>query len=129
MDINKFYLDYEILFEVLTLIVIFAFFIERALAVIFESERFIKMYESGTKRKGLKELLTVIVSIATCMYWRLDAFSVISAAHANMTIPGYLLTGMVVAGGSKAAMKLFKDMMGIMSSSEEKRLAAKKKKK
>ena len=116
-----FYLDYEMLFEILVVIVIFSFFVERALAVIFESRWFINIYEKNVKRKGIKELLAVVVSIAVCIYWELDAFSVISEAHANMTIPGYILTGMVVAGGSKASIKLFKDTMGFMSHAEDER--------
>ena len=40
MDPNLFYLNYERLFEVLVTIVIFSFFIERALSVVFESRWF-----------------------------------------------------------------------------------------
>ena len=64
MDPNLFYLNYERLFEVLVTIVIFSFFIERALSVVFESRWFIKMYEANKKRKGLKEFFALAVSIA-----------------------------------------------------------------
>ncbi len=123
MDIKSFYLDYEMLFEILIVIVVFSFFIERALAVIYESRWFINLYKDEKKRKGLKEFLAVVVSIAVCTYWKLDALTVISSAHANMTVPGYILTGMVVAGGSKASIALFKDLLGFMSTAEAERKA------
>ena len=121
MDPNLFYLNYERLFEVLITIVIFSFFVERALSVLFESRAFIKMYDSSNKRKGLKEVIAVVVSIAVCIYWKLDAMSVIMVSHEEMTMAGYILTGAIVAGGSKASIKLFRDMMGFMSSAEKER--------
>ncbi len=126
MDPNLFHLDYEKLFEVLVTIVIFSFFIERALAVIFESRWFINMYEANRKRKGLKEVVALIVSIAVCIYWQLDALSIIIVSHAEMQMPGYILTGAIVAGGSKASIKLFRDVMGFMSNAENEREEDKK---
>lgn len=125
MDPNLFHLDYERLFEVLVTIVVFSFFIERALAVIFESRWFINMYEANKKRKGLKEVIALIVSIAVCIFWQLDALSIIMVSHTEMQIPGYILTGAIIAGGSKASIKLFKDMMGFMSHAEEERKKSK----
>ena len=103
------------------MIVVFSFFIERALAVIFESRWFIKMYDANEKRKGLKEVVALIVSIAVCIYWQLDAFSIIMVSHSEMQIAGYILTGAVVAGGSKASIGLFKGLMGFMSHAEKER--------
>ena len=125
MDPNLFHLDYERLFEVLVTIVVFSFFIERALSVIFESRWFINMYEANKKRKGLKEVVALIVSIAVCIFWQLDALSIIMVSHTEMQIPGYILTGAIIAGGSKASIKLFKDMMGFMSHAEEERKKSK----
>ena len=128
MDPNLFYLDFERLFEVLITIVIFSFFIERALAVIFETRWFIKMYDNpNEKRKGVKEIIALIVSIAACVFWQFDAFSIIVVSHSEMQIAGYILTGAIVAGGSKASIKLFKDTMGFMSSAEKIRQDDKKK--
>ena len=129
MDPNYVFLDIERLFEVLLMIVVFSFFIERALAVIFESRWFIKMYDANEKRKGLKELIALIVSIAVCIFWKLDAFSIIMVSHSEMQISGYILTGAVVAGGSKASIGLFRGMMGFMSHAEEEREDKRKKKK
>ena len=121
MDPNLFYLDYERLFEVLVVIVAFSFFIERALAVIFESQWFINIYEANEKRKGLKELIALIVSIAVCVFWKFDALSILVVSHSQMQIAGYILTGAIIAGGSKASIKFFKDTMGFMSSAEKER--------
>lgn len=121
MDPNYFYIDYERLFEVLITIVIFSFFIERALSVLFESRSFIKMYDASDKRKGAKEIIALIVSIAVCIYWKLDALSIIMVSHEETTVAGYILTGAIVAGGSKGSIKLFRDIMGFMSSAEKER--------
>jgi hypothetical protein len=127
MDPNLFYLNYERLFEVLVTIVIFSFFVERALSVLFESRSFIKMYDASDKRKGIKEIIASALSIAVCIYWKLDAFSIVIVAHEEMTIPGYILTGAIVAGGSKASVKLFRDVMGFMSTAEKERQDSKNK--
>jgi len=127
MDPTFYRIDFEMLFEVLITLVVFSAFIERALALVFESRWFIAAYEANPKRKGIKELVAVVVSIAVCIFWKFDAFSVIILAHDKMTVPGFILTGMVVAGGAKASIKLFKDVMGFMSSAEKERLQSKNK--
>ena len=129
MDPNLFFLDYERLFEVLVTITVFSFLVERALSVIFESRWFIDAYEANQIRKGLKEVIALAVSIALCVFWQFDAISIIVVSKAEMQIPGYILTGAVIAGGSKASIKLFKDVMGFMSSAEKERKEAKTKKK
>ena len=125
MDPNLFHLDYERLFEVLITIIIFSFFIERIMSVIFETQWFIDMYEGNKKRKGLKEVIALIVSIAVCIFWQLDAFSIIFVSQSEMQIPGYILTGVLIAGGSKGSIKLFRDIMGFMSNAERNRLGVK----
>jgi len=129
MDPNLFFLDYERLFEVLVTITVFSFFVERALSVVFESRWFIEAYEANQIRKGLKEVIALAVSIALCVFWQFDAISIIVVSKSEMQIPGYVLTGAVIAGGSKASIKLFKDVMGFMSSAEKERKEGKAKKK
>ena len=124
MDPNQFFLDYDRLFEVLITIVVFSFFVERALSVLFESKWFIERYSE--KNKILKEIIALFVSISVCWSWKLDAISIIVVSHSEMQIPGFILTGAIVAGGSKGSIKLFKDIMGFMSNAEKARLAAKK---
>ena len=129
MDPNLFHVDYERLFEVLVTIVVLSFFIERALAVVFETRWFITIYEKPNengnkkKRKGLKELIALVVSIAVCFFWKFDAFTIIVVARDKMQIPGYILTGLIIAGGSKASIKLFRDILGFMSSAEKERIS------
>lgn len=129
MDPTLFRLDYERAFEVLTTIVILSFFVERALSVVFESRWFITMYEANERRKGIKELLALVLSIAVCFYWQFDALSIMIASQQTMRIPGYLLTGAIIAGGTKASIKFFRDVLGFMSNAEKERLELDKGKK
>jgi len=85
------------------------------------------MYDANEKRKGLKEVISLIVSIAVCFIWDFDAMSIIVVSHSEMQVPGIILTGAIIAGGSKASIGLFKDMMGFMSSPEKIRRASKEK--
>ena len=123
MDPNLFYLDFESLLEVLAALVILSFFLERALAVLFESRSFVKNISS--KDKGFKELIAFSVSVIVCYFWKFDVFSIIFVRDST-TILGVILTGGIVAGGSKASIKLFKDFLGIMSTVEAERKGIKK---
>lgn len=147
MDPNLFHLDYEKVFEALITIVFLSLFIERGLAILFESRFFIYKTESGEviakmknlsdkdpkyasviskkKKSGIREIIALIVSILVCWYWDFDALTVIFVTSDHMQIWGYILTGFVVAGGSKGSIKLFKSWMGIMSSAEELRNSVK----
>ncbi len=142
MDPNLFHIDYERLFEVLVSIVVFAFLIERALSVIFESRFFIELTEErdaipevrnsdGTvikeakpareKKKGVRELIALAVSILFCFYWEFDAITITLASSDHMTVWGKVLSGAIIAGGSKVSTGLFRDVMGFMSSAEKER--------
>ena len=57
MDPNLFHLDWERVGEVLTAIIVLAFVLERALAVLFESRLFVKRFEG----KGVKEWVAAAV--------------------------------------------------------------------
>ena len=120
MDPNLFHLDWERTFEVLVAIVVLAFFVERALSTLFESQGFINMV---LKRKinGLKEITAFVVSALVCWYWDFDAVSMVFLKE-NVTLVGTIITGGIVAGGSKASIKLFRDVMGFRSLAEAKRL-------
>jgi hypothetical protein len=114
MDPNLFHLDWERVTEVLVTIVVLSFVIERALAVLFEHKAFIKRFDG----KGVKEVIAVAVSIAVTIGWRFDAISMIVLTD-RTTILGELLTGCVIAGGSKASLKLFHDVLDVRSSAHE----------
>lgn len=132
LDPSLFNIDYERLTEVLISIVVFSFFIERALSIIFESRLFINKVDggvdggSGNKKNGVKELIAFIASVGFCFAWDFDAITILLQSSDQMTIGGTILTGAIIAGGSKASMGLFKDLMGFMSSAEKERQEAKK---
>lgn len=123
MDPNLFHINYERLVEVLITIVIFSFFIERALSVFFESGIFINKTKG---KKGVKEMISLVVSITVCWVWDFDAITIILVSNDHMTYGGIIITGAIVAGGSKASIALFRDVMGFMSNAEKKRIAEKK---
>lgn len=113
MDPNLFHLDWERVSEVLVAIVILAFLLERALAVLFESRFFIKRW----KEKSLKELIAFVVAVLACWYWDFDAVSMIFLKE-KVTILGMIVTGGIVAGGSKGSIKLFRGVMGFKSTAQ-----------
>ncbi len=110
MDPNLFHLDGERLFEVLVAIVVLSFFIERALAVLFESRFFMEK----CRGMNLKEILAVVVGGAVCWYWDFDAISMVFLKE-HVTLGGELLTGAIIAGGSKGSIKLFHDVLKFKS--------------
>ena len=113
MDPSFFHLDGEAVFEVLVAIVIASFFIERALAVVFGHRTFVQHLQG----KGAKEIIALIVGIVVAWYWNFDAMSVLFPKEAT-TVPGIVFTGFIIAGGSKGAVKLFRDVMGFKTSAE-----------
>lgn len=116
MDPNLFHLDWERTFEALTAIIILSFIVERALAMIFENRMFIERFD----RPGLKELIALVAAVALCVAWSFDAVSIIILAE-RTTVAGCIVTGAVVAGGSKASIKLFHDVLEVKSSAYEQR--------
>ena len=116
MDPNLFAIDSQRLLEVLFTIVVMSFFIERALALLYENAWFVERFAS----KGVKEPITFVVAFAVCRFWDFDALSVILVKERTQ-LWGHLLTGAIVAGGSKASIKLFHEVLGIQSSAEKKR--------
>lgn len=116
MDPNLFHLDWERLIEVLITIVVLAFFLERSLSLLFESRFFINRFQG----KSLKEVIAFGVSAAVCWYWDFDALSMILLKD-SVTLYGAIITGGVVAGGSKASVKLFRDILQFKSTAEARR--------
>jgi hypothetical protein len=108
MDPNLFAVDWQQTGEVLMTIVVLAFIVERALAPAFESQ----WYLDKLGPKHVKELIGFLVSAAVCIAWKVDALSVILHGD-HMTFMGEVVSGAVVSGGSKASLKLFRDVMGI----------------
>ncbi len=113
MDPNLFHVDGERLVEVLFTIVVLSFFVERALSLLFGSRFFIKRFEG----KSLKELIAFGVSAAICWQWQFDALSIILVQE-KMSIYGEVITGAIIAGGTKGSLKLFRDVLDIKSNAE-----------
>ena len=117
MDPNLFHIDWPQLLEVLAAVVVLAFVVERVLSLIFEH----RLYVDHLEAKGFKELIAFVVSLLVCIYWDFDIISVVLTSETTSII-GQIITAGVIAGGSKASMKLFHDVMKIKSIA----LAAKK---
>jgi hypothetical protein len=122
MDPSLFRIDLEVLAEVLTAIIVLSFFVERALSLVFEHRLYIHFLED----KGFKELIAFAVSWVVVAYWQFDAVGVL--LQADTTSPwGYIITAAIIAGGSKASIKLFQDVFKSMSTTEKLRKEAGKK--
>lgn len=112
MDPNIFAIDWERTIEVLGVIVLLAFFLERALAPFFESRYFI----ANLDKRSLKEVIAFLLGFLICWWWKFDAVSILLVSGSGSTsFPGYALTGAIIAGGSKASLRLFRDILGLRS--------------
>jgi len=142
IDPRLYHLDLELTFEVILGIVLLSILIERALSLFFESRPFIDNTEDGQtvmklrginpedkaaekllkqkKKRGLKELISFIVSFIIVWIIHFDAITIIFASSDQTTFYGYIITALIVAGGSKGSIKLFSDWMGVMSSYSKK---------
>ena len=111
----------ERLFNVLVVIVIASFFIERALALIFENKWLVDRLSS----RGLKEPIAFAVSYGVCRHWDFDALSVVFGRSGSQ-LWGYVVSAAIIAGGSKASLALFHNVLGAMSNAEAERQRMKK---
>jgi len=68
----------------------------------------------------LKEIIVFLTALAICRGWEFDALSIILLREKTQ-FAGFLLTAGVIAGGSKASIKLFHDLMGVQSSASRER--------
>lgn len=110
MDPNLFHVDWEQLFEVLAAVVVLSFVVERGLALIFEHRWYVNRFDE----MGLKAPIAFVIALLICWGWDFDLVSVVLTSD-DTSFFGIFLTAAVVAGGSKASLKLFKDIMGVQS--------------
>lgn len=120
MDPTLFRIDWEVLAEVLTTIIVLSFFVERALSIVFEHRLFVKSLDE----KGLKEPIALIASFAVVKLWNFDALSIVLNSDKTSWL-GYLITAAVIAGGSKASIKLFHDVLKTKSAALNAKVQAK----
>lgn len=124
VDPNQFMLQWDVLFEVLAAVIVLALLIERLLALVFESKRYLRWKqrisaEDPERSFVHKELSAYALSAFACVIWQLDILGIIFS-HAYPSVLGSLVTAGLVAGGSKASIKLFHDVLGAKSSAYDK---------
>lgn len=98
-------------FEIVMKVILLSFVVERALTVLFETRTFFPWLEQN---RGWKTSIAYGVSIAVCIYWKIDLLGALFS-NGRQDLPGYILTAAVIAGGSKASVKLFRDYFDIRS--------------
>ncbi|WP_315724811.1 MULTISPECIES: hypothetical protein [unclassified Bradyrhizobium] len=102
-------LDYGRVAGVLGIILVLATVLEIGLATIFSW----KYFEDNLQGRGLRTPIAVGVSIFFVWYYKLDVISDLlssftdSAGSFGKTLPGYIITSFIVAGGSGTVNKLF----------------------
>ena len=113
-DLNYFALDWNQAAEVLGAIVMLAIFIERGLTLVFENDWYRKRF--GDRR--IKEAIAFIVALLACVAFRFDAVGILMKQE-SWSVIGLVLTAGVIAGGSKASIKVFTDVFGIRNLTPE----------
>jgi hypothetical protein len=114
-------IDPEYVLSQLGLATALSFFVERALAVAFGTRVFI----TRLSRKSLKEPIAVALALGVCLHWKVDVVTaLVEGRNSEAGFLGMLLTAGIVAGGSKASLKLFRDLLGLMSTAEQEQLGA-----
>ncbi len=128
VDPVMFAVNWSTLFEMLALIVVLAFIVERALALIFESDWFLTIHKQRKKAKkgSYKPLVAFLVATVVCWLWQIDLPAVLLSNN-RVSIPGVVLTGAVIAGGAKASIQLFREVLSVSSGPYKQYLDWKKK--
>lgn len=108
MDPALFNIDWERLFQALAVVIVLAFITERALSVVFENKYLSVFFQ----RVHIKELIAIVLSYMIVSKFQFDLISIVLIGDQN-TVLGYILTSAVIAGGSKASIKLFVDIWKI----------------
>jgi hypothetical protein len=103
-------LEWDVAIEVLFTIVLLSFFVERALSLVFEH----RLYDATFGGTGVTEVIAMVVSVLVVRYCGFDALAVVMRRESNDWF-GYIITGAIVAGGSKASIKLFHDLLNVRS--------------
>lgn len=116
MDPNLFRIDWNLLLEVLAVVVFLSFVVERALALVFEH----RLYVTWLADRGFKEPIAFALAYLVCRNFDIDALAIVLKAE-GITNVGLFVTAGLVAGGSKASIKLFHDVLGAKSSMQKDR--------
>lgn len=111
MEPLLFQLEWDVALEVLFTIVLLSSFVERALSLVFEY----RWYDANLGGKGVTEVIALVFSVLVVSYVDFDALAIIMRRDGNDWL-GFIVTGAIVAGGSKASIKLFHDLLNVRSS-------------
>lgn len=151
MDPNLFHLDWERTIEALVGIIVLSFLVERACALLFESRWWISRFEDARvgkppgsdesppsgggnsspagdkqvkalagRKYPLKEFLVFVLALVICRVWDFDAVSIIMLSERTQLV-GIITTAAVIAGGSKASIALFHNVLRVRSRADEER--------
>jgi len=101
-------MDWQNIVETCAIVTIVALFVERALSLAFEHKFLLH------RLSGYKEIIAYGVSLIVCFFWEIDAISSIMTTEKQEI--GYFITAGVIAGGAKASVHLFQDVMGVRNS-------------
>lgn len=111
-------MEWEPVVNELVKVVVLAFLVERALAVIFDMER----VEPKLEHRDLKPVIAVAASIALCYGLEINVVGKLAPGAPlanNLEWLGIAVTGLVVAGGSAGAVKLLQDVLGFRRSTRD----------
>ncbi len=125
MDPLQFAIHSDVVGEVLGTIVILSLMVERALAPLFEWDKFLDCYK---QKKGIKEPIALAVSLVLVWIYGFDALAIIFSQEKVSWI-GFIVTGAIVAGGSKGSIALFREWLGWKSTARKQYEEDKKKNK
>jgi len=101
--------------KILWIATVLAFMIERALAVIFEH----RLWFTARDRfhlKGFKEVIAILLAYGLCAWSKFDILALMF--HKDSGQLSLILTALIVAGGSKGAIKLMQDFLGVKRTME-----------
>ena len=119
--------NWNILLWALVQFSILALVVERALYVIFEWKVFERLEDFLFDRGewlDIKPLISCVVSIFIVTLMKVDMLAVLFGADA-VTTPGMWITGLFVAGGSKAVFIMFKRLRELRDANVQAQIEAK----
>lgn len=93
--------DYDLIFGTLLALFLCAVFLERALALVFQS----KYYERYLGNKGLKPAIAFIICYLVVRQYDFDVFSLV--LNRGSFFWGPVITAGVIAGGSKGVISIW----------------------
>lgn len=118
VDSNAFAVPWAVMFEALALVIVLAFILERCLALVFESKLFLRFSQNQkaepVSKGDYKAMIAFVLGVLTCLLYQIDIVAALMS-HSHPSVFGAMITGGLVAGGSKASIKLFRDIMGVYS--------------